>query len=156
MRKVVALVLGILGLFLLGCYSDDEYQFVQLRIQDYLSLPNREFETTGATAFHYPMILEKFSPQSNSYVLVNVANNLLVAERGSVSEQYNSIEAMLNDANDSYESRVGVILVETGNFRFSFDFLTLYPITDGDRISLYIDHSFTTASPEDFEFEVTE
>ena len=102
------------------------------------------------------MILEKFSPQSNSYVLVNVANNLLVAERGSVSEQYNSIEAMLNDANDSYESRVGVILVETGNFRFSFDFLTLYPITDGDRISLYIDHSFTTASPEDFEFEVTE
>ena len=185
MRKIVALLLSILGLFLWGCYSDDDYQFVQLRIQDSLSLENEKnyvvgdtiffelnfsryldedgfsnkldvFETTGALSFHYPMVLEKFSPQANGDTQIIVANNLIVEEKGRLVDDFNTLSALLNEEQDLYESRIGIILAETGNFRFSFDFFTLYPESNGDRIGLSITHNFTSINVEDFEFEVTQ
>ncbi|WP_289645140.1 hypothetical protein [Maribacter aestuarii] len=80
------------------------------------------FETTFALSFHYPMVLEKFSPQSNGYAQIKVANNLIVEEKGMLVDDFNTLCALFNEKQDLYESRIGIILAETGNFRFSFDF----------------------------------
>lgn len=185
MRKVLLPLIVVSGLFLFGCYYEDDYVFVDLQIQDALIFENEKsyvvgdtiffslrfsryleeegfsnkldvFETTGAQSFNYPLNLEKFSPQSNSYVFIEVANDLLVAQEGRIGNQNNTLEATLNEANDSYESSAGLILAETGNFRIFFDFFTLHPNTEGDRINLLINHSLSNTSLSDFEFEVTE
>lgn len=185
MKKGLLLLLIISSTVFYGCYSDDDSTFVDLQIEDALILENEKtyvvgdtiyfaldfsryleedgfsnrldiFETTGAASFNYPMVLEKFSSQSNAYVGVTVANGLVVESKRNLADNFNTIAAVLNPSQDLYESRIGVILAEPGDFRFSFDFLTLYPDYAGDRISLFISHRFTNFVPEDFEFEVTE
>ena len=89
------------------------------------------------------MILEKFSSQSNGYVQITVTDDLVVEAKGTLEDEFDTIAAVLNPVQDLYESRIGVILAEPGSFRFSFDFLTLYPNSVGDRIGLLISHSFT-------------
>ena len=165
--------------------DDDSNRYVLLTIEDALTIENEEnyvvgdtiffelkfnrylaeegydnlldvYESTNAEEFRYSFGLGKFSTFSNDYVNVNVASDYLFAEIGTVYRGfYNEAYAVLNAEKTQYESRIGVVLAETGEFRFDFGYLGINSAYNRDNVSIEIQN---TINPDNvkMEFIVTE
>lgn len=186
MKNIYKILVSVIGVFLFGCYSgNDDYKLVSLRIQDAFAIENEGnyvvgdtiffelnfsrylpepgysnlldiYESTDAIDFNYGFDLRKFSSLSNDYVYVAIDPSFVFAEKGKVFESFNQGTATLNEDQDRYESRVGIILVETGDFRFDFENPYIRSQYMADKVYLEIRHEFSTSSTINLEFIVTE
>ena len=119
------------------------------------------YETTNDTAFGYSFELEQYSEFSDSYRSVFIQEEFLLVNN--IDLDYYSyygteVTAVLNDAQDAYESRVGIILPETGVYRLNFEniyFRNGYGY-DNEVIHLDILHRFSDSATVALDFTVTE
>ncbi len=117
------------------------------------------FETTNDEAFGYSFGLEKFSEFSNNYTSVFIDEQFIIATKVDIDFYYYGgygVAAILNDTQDAYESRVGIILPEAGEYRLNLENVYFSNGYDNDVIHLDITHRFSEASTVDVEFSVTE
>lgn len=188
MKKVILCIILVFSLVFLGCYSDDDgdsFRFIQLEIEDAITLENESnyvvgdtiffelkfsryleergfsnlldiYETTDSDEFSYSFGVLKFSSFTNNFDRIAIDSDFIFIEKGIGFDGFSGTAAVLNQEQNEYESRVGLILQEAGNFRFDFEFITLFPEFVQGKVNLDIQHRFTTAQPEDFEFTVTE
>jgi hypothetical protein len=146
-------------------YSVGDTIFFELRFSRYL--PEDGFpelldiyQTTKSEDFAFSFGLEKFSELEDSFRQVNINEDFIIAEKKNLDIYYynnnHGTFVALNTAKDSYEAKVGVILVEDGLFQFNFNNLFIEsPFTD-DGVQVGIYHRFSTDEVLDVEFEVTE
>lgn len=184
MKKIVVIVFIILCTFFVACKYDDDGSYISLEIQDaivfennlnyvvgdtiffelsfsrYLDeqgFPNKldVYESSGADSFFYDFDLNKFSEQAGGFRRIDIADNLIFSEKGTVTG-FGGVSADLDDERANYESRVGIILAETGRFQLDLNFYSLRSSAySEDRVQIDIQHRFTGNQP-DFEFTVTE
>jgi len=114
------------------------------------------YETTGNEEFIYAFDLRKFSTLSNRFDRVNVDTQFLIAEKGNVYWETNRAGAVLNQEFDLYESKVGLILGEPGEYKLDPNNYFISGEYLPDKVSVQISHSFTDNDPEKFTFSVAE
>lgn len=185
MNRLLVALLSIFFLTLLGCISDDDSsRFVFLSVDDALTFQNNEnyivgdtifveinfsrylpeegyenlldvFESSGAETFYYDYRLSKFSELADGFQSVFVDPNFLFVEKGNIDD-FRGASIMLNVDKAQYESRVGLVLAETGRFKFDFEFLNMYSENySQDNVQIEIQNRFS-GTPPNFEFIVTE
>ncbi len=165
--------------------DDDDGRYVFLTTEDALTIDNQEnyvvgdtiffevkfsrylkeegfdnlldiYESTDAEEFRYSFGLGKFSNFSDDYENINIASDYLLAEKGTVYRGfYNEAQAVLNREKTQYESRIGIILAETGDFRFDFGYLGIYSESDYDNVIIEIQNNIDPDSLM-MDFSVTE
>jgi len=113
------------------------------------------YESTDSEEFSYALELQKYSTISDNYVFTEIASQFIFAEKGSVDGLY-WVNVQLNEAKDTYESRIGLILAEEGEYRLNSQFLELQSKWSFDKVSIEIAHLFSDKTEEDFEFIVSE
>lgn len=141
-------------------YTVGDTIFVELSFSRYLEEEGFSnlldvYESTDSEEFSYPLDLLKLSTISDSYVFTEIAPQFIFAEKGTIGEFY-GINAKLNEVKDMYESRIGIILVEAGEFRLNTQFLVLQSRGNYDKINIVISHLFIDKTEADFEFIVSE
>ncbi|AZQ60064.1 hypothetical protein EJ994_15120 [Maribacter sp. MJ134] len=141
-------------------YSVGDTIFVELNFSRYLEEEGFSnlldvYESTDSEEFFYPLELLKYSAISDSYVFTEIADRFIFAEKGTVEEFYGAT-ARLNDARDTYESRIGIILAEEGSYRLNSQFFDLQSKWNFDKVSIEIIHQFSDKTQEDFEFVVSD
>lgn len=185
MKKIYATLLIVICLIFVSCYSDDydSNRYVSLSIEDAIVFENNEdyvvgdtifldlnfsrylpeegfsnlldiYKSSGSEAFYYNYGFSKFSELSDGFRPISIDPSFLVAEKGNI-EDYRGASAVLNADQTGYESRIGLILAETGRFKFDYDFF--YIQSDNysrDFVQIEIQHRFT-GTPPNFEFTVT-
>lgn len=149
--------------------GDDYNSYISLKVEDPLTIENKTnyvvgdtlyfelqfsrylpeegysnlldiYESTQAEEFRYSFGLGKYSSFSNNYDNVNIAFDYLFAEKGSVFRDYNNeAYAVLNTEKTLYESRVGIILAEAGEYRLNFGYLNLNSINSADHVTIGIE-----------------
>lgn len=182
MRKLVLLNLGLLGLFLTGCVRDDDDNsyYPRLEIYDAFTFENEEnyqvgdtlffnlsfsryldeegydtkldiFESTNSKDFFYTTHFQKFSSFSDLYQGVYVGDDLYYSPNGTVNV------AQLNTSTNTYESQMGIILAEEGEYSISFDLVYINSGTSfySEDINLNI-INFSENTPETYYFTVGE
>lgn len=185
MKKLAILSLVIGCVLLSACNYDDDGRYLSLEIQDALIFENNQnyvvgdtiffelnfsryldetgfsnkldvFESSGAETFRYGFGLNKFSELSGGFSHVEVSNDFILAEKGEVLEGMSVAIAQLNQNQVEYESRIGIVLVESGLFELPFQnlFVTSYNYSD-DKIQIELVHSYSGEIPN-FQFTVSE
>jgi len=183
MKKLSISILIVACSFFVGCYYDDDGGYISLEIQDAITFENNlnyvvgdtlffelnfsryldeagftnkldVFESSGVDSFYYYYSLNKFSEQAGGFREIAVADEFVYAEKGTIRN--GGADAKLNPDMTVYESRVGIILVETGSFQLDFDFFRLNSFGySQDKVRIDIEHTFSSGINK-FEFEVTE
>ena len=190
MKKLYLFLFAGLWALLLGCSSTDDGSFVDLEIQDALVFENNEnysvgdtlyidfnfsryldeegfsnkldvFESSGIERFEsYGIRLLRFSESDNRFLIATIPPVSLFAEKGSLDD-FDTVSVELNMETAQYESRIGLILQETGRFSLSgLESLFLFERfseqnADEEKVRINIRHNFS-ADPPNFEFTVTE
>lgn len=164
--------------------DDDVYwDSVQLVIEDHLKVENNEnyivgdtlffeldfsrylpeegesnlldiYETSGANEFSYSFDLLKYSTFSESYQGLWLDDKYVIAEKG-IANYSSQVSVILNSGTNIYESRIGVILAEEGEYQLDFDYLNLYSGYTSDKPSVGIEHTITENNPLVLNFTVT-
>ncbi|WP_289060638.1 hypothetical protein [uncultured Zobellia sp.] len=121
------------------------------------------YETTDDEAFSYYFGLQQFSEFSNAYEDVYVDPEYIVTSGENTADNYPysnyAVTAILNEAENAYESNVGVILREGGAFRLDLSYVSFNNQSSyyrGEGVSLNIKHRFTNPDNAYLEFEVVE
>ncbi len=181
MKKSTVLVLGLLGLlFMMGCFSvdDDIIYYPRVDIYDAFTFENKEsykigdtiffdvsfsrfldengydnkldiYETTNSKKFFYTPFFQKFSTFSDSYEGVYVREGLLYSPNGAINV------AKLNTNTNIYESRMGIILVEEGEYAISFNSVSFHSYVPyfSENVDVYITN-FSDNTPKTYHFTV--
>ncbi|MBM1104863.1 hypothetical protein JQC67_01815 [Aurantibacter crassamenti] len=103
--------------------------------------------------------LSKYSELSDRYVQVPVSEDYVFAEKGEIIGQYNDINAVLNNEQTIYESRIGIILIEPGRFDIfgQSRFFNIFPVNVlQGKVHFSISHIFEDEVAERFTFTVKE
>ncbi|MFS4492465.1 hypothetical protein [Maribacter sp. 2308TA10-17] len=146
-------------------YNVGDTIFFDLRFSRYLAEegfdePVDIFETTKAEHFSFSFDFQKFSELENRFSPINIDEEFVVAEKRDLDTFYYyggyGTSVGLNEAQDSYETTVGIILVEDGLFRFDFDNIYIQSPYDFEQVQISIYHSFSVDGRLDTEFEVLE
>lgn len=114
------------------------------------------YETTGNEEFLYSFDVRKFSTLSNRFDRVNIDAQFLIAEKGNVYWETNNVGSVLNQSLDLYESKVGIILAEPGDYELDLKDIYISGEYQSDKVLLQISHRFTDNDPERFAFSVSE
>ena len=121
------------------------------------------FETTKDNQFAYSFNVKKFSDFSNTYVNVSIDPEYIITSGESPTDYffYNDYVtvAKLNEAEDAYESRVGVVLQEIGSFQLDLSFVYFrngFDYNNKESVDLDIRHRFTSPNDAYKKFEVVE
>ena len=118
------------------------------------------YETTDEEQFGYSFSFEKFSEQESGFRAVNIDPQFIIAEKNDITNNFYFSDlgtiATLNDAKDTYESRVGIILKEAGVFRFDFENTYFNTPYNYNKVQLGIWHGISDREAVDFEFSVIE
>ena len=185
MKIACFLVLSVVCTMFMGCFTEDDLgRYVNLNITDAIVLENRGnyvvgdtiflelkfsryldeegqtnkldiFESSSSESFSYYFEMSKFSKFSDSFQPIFISPDFVFAEEGSVDGSIFAT-AVLNANQDSYESRIGIVLAEAGRFRFNLDYFSIQ--NDNyvqDKVQIGIQHNFSDGAPNS-EFEVTE
>ncbi len=119
------------------------------------------YESTDEEQLLYTFGVSKYSDFSNRYESIAIDPALVLGPRfddanfsGSLFNSDMVVE--LNDTQDFYESRVGIVLVETGDFQLDLDFLTFDTYYFDNDVQVAIEHSFSNDSVINTEFTVVE
>jgi len=134
--------------------------YVDVKFSRYLDETNQAnkldiFKSSGSEAFRYDFRLNKFSTLSNDFQRISISPEFIFAEKGTLDD-FNSFRATLNPENDLYESRIGIILGETGIFRLELNFVA-FSSDNFSRDNVFIDiRNRFTQENMDFEFVVAE
>ena len=181
MKKSTVLILGLLGVFMIGCFpSDDDYFYLRVDIYDAFTFENEEtyqvgdtiffnlsfsryldedghdnkldiYETTSSKKFFYTPFFRKFSAFSDSYEWVSIRQDLFYSPNETINV------AKLNTSTNIYESQMGIILAETGEYSISFN--SVYISSSIPSYSENVDVNITNFSkntPETYYFIVKE
>ena len=178
-------ILIIVFLSLYGCQENDDGSRKFLEIQDAFIFENKQsyvigdtiyttlsfsryldeegfdnkldiFKSSGSDSFGYSIGLQKYSESSETFQFLPIDSSNFFAEIGTISD-LGYVTAVLNPSKTEYESRIGIVLLESG--RYKVDLLFPYLSSNGyqeDRVQIDILHRFTDSSQIGFEFEVTE
>ncbi|BFP39456.1 hypothetical protein FGF1_03010 [Flavobacteriaceae bacterium GF1] len=183
MKKSVVCILGLMGLTVIACFSgydDDYYHYPWITIADAFTFENEKnyqvgdtiiftlsfsryldedgydnkldiYETSNSKAFFYSPDFRKLSIFSNSYEGVFVKEELFYSPNETVNV------ARLNTGTNTYESRMGIILVEEGEYSLSFDAVNFNSNTPyySEHIEVNITN-FSKDTPETHYFRVGE
>lgn len=182
MRKLVLLILGLLGLFLIGCVRDDDDSsyYPRVEIYDAFTFENEEkyqvgdtlffnlsfsryldeegydnkldiYESTNSKEFFYTTNFQKFSSFSDLYQGVYIREDLYYSPNGTINV------AQLNTSTNTYESQMGIILPEEGEYSISFNLVYLSSGSPfySENINLNI-LNFSKNTPETYYFTVEE
>ncbi|CAM4127974.1 hypothetical protein ZORO111903_02265 [Zobellia roscoffensis] len=121
------------------------------------------YETTKDEEFGYGFDLQQFSEFSNSYEAVYIDSEYIITTGANIADYYYynnyGVAAQLNEAKDAYESKVGIVLVESGDFKLDFSnvyFRNEYDYYSNGKINLNIEHRFTDQTKGVLEFTVSE
>jgi len=178
----IHLVLLLVCIVFFGCYEDDDESRRTLSIQDAITFENEQnyvvgdtiyvtlnfsryldeegftnqldiYESSGSESFRYDFEVQKFSELAGGFQFVPVDSEFLFAEKGVVNE-FGGASAVLNEARTTYESRIGLVLAESGRFLLDFQFLNLSSTNfSEDRVQIEIQHFFVDNQPN-LEFTV--
>lgn len=165
-----------------ACTFDDDGRFISLTIQDAITIEKNQnlivgdtvfialsfsrfldeegfsnqldvYESTDSDAFRYDFQLQKFSELSDGFQPVQIASEFLFAENGAITN-FGGTTAVLNEDKTRYESRIGLVLAESGRFLLDFEFLNLSSTNfSEDRVQIDIQHFFVE-NQSNFEFTV--
>lgn len=163
--------------------DDDVYwDSVQLVIEDHLKVENTEnyivgdtlffeldfsrylpeagesslldvYETSGASEFSYSFNVSKYSAFSESYQDVWLDDKYVIAEKG-IADYSSEVSVILNSETNIYESRIGIVLAEEGEYQLDFDYLNLYSRYNEGKPSVRIEHIITETNPLVLNFTV--
>ncbi len=116
------------------------------------------YETSGATEFNYNFSLLKYSAFSESYQGIWWDEKFLVAEKGGKegSDYSSRVFAVLNTEKDVYESRIGLILAEEGEFKLDFEYLRLSATYNASKPSIELEHIISEENPLQLNFTVNQ
>ncbi|WP_291864985.1 hypothetical protein [Maribacter sp.] len=112
------------------------------------------YETSGVDEFSYNFEVRKYSAFSDDYVGVNIDEQYIIAEKGMIS-YYSQPAAILNNDTDMYESRIGVILIEEGDYQLDFDYMYISSVYNTDKPTVGINHTITKNNPLFLNFTVS-
>lgn len=112
------------------------------------------YETSGVNKFTYGFGMLKYSSFSDSYQGVSIDEKYLLSEKGSVNYA-GQVFTVLNSDTNMYESRIGIILVEEGEYQLDFSYLTLYSDYNPDKPSVGIEHIISEDQPLVLNFTVS-
>lgn len=145
MKKLAVPILGLLGVFMTGCFSgDDDYFYPRVDIYDAFTFENEGtykvgdtiffdlsfsryleedgydnkldiYETSSAEKFFYNPDFRRFSSFSDLYESVSIRQDLFYSPNETINV------AKLNTSTNIYESQMGIILVQTGKYSISFN-----------------------------------
>lgn len=186
MKKIYLILFAAVCILSFGCSFEDDGGNIFLEIEDALIFENNQnyvvgdtlyvelnfsryldeagfsnkldvLESSGSEDFHYDFSVNKFSELSNGFTRIDISPEFLFAEKGTVGVfGPTTATAQLNSAKTQYESRIGLVLVETGSFELDLRFLRIRSnVFSEDRVQIEIQHRFM-GIPPNFEFEVTE
>ena len=179
MKKSTVLILGLLGLFMTGCFPGDDYYFYpRVDIYDAFTFESKEnyqvgdtilfnvsfsryldedgyenkldiYETTSAKKFFYTPLFRKFSTFSDSYEGIYVREEFLYSPNGTINV------AKLNTGTNIYESQMGIVLAEEGEYSISFNDVNFHSDVPyfSENINLDITN-FSKNTPEAYYFIV--
>jgi len=184
-RLSLITIIGIL-FFNCTSYDDDSYYSpIYLQLQDALIFENNQnyvvgdtiflelnfsrylkeegytelldiYETTGAEQFLYDIDMSKFSTLANEYRFINVDSPFLISEKGNLFPDANRVGATFDQNTNMYESKVGIILAEEGEYKLDMDIIFISSDEPFDKIRLIIEHNFSNEDAERFTFSVTQ
>ncbi|UOY06197.1 hypothetical protein L0P88_20010 [Muricauda sp. SCSIO 64092] len=182
MKKSVVFIVGLMGLSVIGCFSgnDDYGYYPWIIISDAFTFENKEnyqvgdtiifnlsfsryldedgynnkldiYETSNSKAFSYYPDFRKLSAFSDSFEGVYIREGLLYSPNGTINV------AKLNTGTNTYESRMGIILVEEGEYSLSFNAVNLNSNTPyySENIEVNITN-LSENTPEAYYFKVEE
>ena len=180
MKKSTVLILGLLGLFMTGCFtSDDDYFYHRVDIYDAFTFENKENYQVGDTIFFnlsfsryldedgYDNKLDIYETTSSKkffYTLPffrkfsNFSDSYqgVYAREGLLYSPNGTINvAKLNTSTNIYESQMGIVLVEEGRYSISFNFVNFRPDIPyfSENIDLNITN-FSENTPKIYYFNV--
>jgi len=120
------------------------------------------FETSNSEEFGYSFGISKFSDFSNNFESVNIDEEFILGTRSANYSYFGygysnaNMAALLNENQEEYISKVGIVLVETGRFQLDFERVTLSTGYDFDTIGVEIEHLLSAESTLNTEFTVNE
>jgi len=183
MKNISISILVVVGYFLLGC-DRDKAPHIRLEVQDAFVFENNQnvvvgdtiffelnfsryldeegfankldvFESSGSDSFSYSFNINKFSEETGGFNRIQIDDEFVFAEKGT-NIGFRRATADLNQERTAYESRIGLIMVETGNFELDFEFTSLRSVDFlEDKVQLDIRHTFSNGMGK-FSFEVSE
>ncbi|MDO5971900.1 hypothetical protein Q4Q35_19025 [Flavivirga aquimarina] len=182
MKKLFVLIISLIGLFMIGCFSgDDDYGYSpSVAISDAFSFENEEnyqvgdtlffnlnfsryldedgydneldiYETSNSEEFFYNPDFRKFSSFSDLYESVSIRQELFYSPNETTNV------AKLNTGTNTYESQMGIILAEAGEYSISFNSVHI-----SSGIPYYSENvdvnitNFSKNTPETYYFTVEE
>jgi hypothetical protein len=186
MKKIYAILVIILCLIFVSCYSDDydSNRFISLSIEDAVIFDNDENYVVGDTIFvdlnfsrylpeeGFSNLLDIYESSGADIYYYNYGLNKFSElsngfQRVNIDSEFlfaekGSIDVferggvVLNADETLYESRIGLVLAEAGRFQFDFEFLNIYS-DNYSRDKVQIElRHGFTGTPPSFEFTVTE
>lgn len=119
------------------------------------------FETSGSEEFGYSFGISKFSTFSGNFEFVNFDSEFVLATRLQNTDYYGgrysgNVAALLNENRTEYVSKVGIILVEEGQYELDFDNIRFSTGYYENKVNIDIYHLMTSEKPLITEFTVTE
>ncbi|RKR15048.1 hypothetical protein CLV91_1130 [Maribacter vaceletii] len=140
-------------------YTVGDTLFFELNFSRYLPEDGQTtdldvYETSGVNKFTYGFGMLKYSSFSDSYQGVSINEKYLLSEKGSVNYA-SQVFTILNPDTNIYESRIGIILVEEGEYQLDFSYLTLYSDYNPDKPSVGIEHIISEDLPLLLNFRVS-
>ncbi|WP_298478985.1 hypothetical protein [uncultured Maribacter sp.] len=112
------------------------------------------YETSGVDEFTYSFGLLKYSAFSDIYEGVNIDDQYIIAEKGLIGD-YSQPSAILNSNKDTYESRIGIILKEEGEYQLDFDYMYISSAYNTDKPRVGLNHIISEANPLLLNFTVS-
>ena len=112
------------------------------------------YETSGANQFYYDFSFFKFSTLSEDYQWLPINEKFIVAEKGAL-EDSNQVSVIFNEETNMYESKIGIILAEEGEYQIDFNSLYLYGNNDPEKPTVQIENISTNDTPLLLEFTVS-
>ena len=143
-----------------GNYIVGDTLFFELNFSRYLPEEDKSnlldvYETSGAYEFTYNFGILKYSAFSGIYQGFRIDEEFLVAEKGDVDFS-NQISVIFNMETNIYESRIGIVLAEEGEYQLNFDYLNLISAYNSYNPSVNIEHTVTASNPLLLNFTVSQ
>lgn len=182
MKKSTVLILGLLGLFMVGCFpSDDGYFYHRMDIYDAFTFENQEKYQVGDTIF-FNLSFSRYLDEDGYDNKLDIYETTIskkffytapfFQKFSAFSESYERVYvreellyspngtikvAKLNTSTNIYESQMGIVLVEGGSYSISFNAVNFHSDIPyfSENINLDITN-FSKNNPETYYFIVEE
>lgn len=115
------------------------------------------YESTESEEFGFNFQMEQYSEFSQDYNWLFLDSQFILGKRLNAGYQADAIALTLNEEEDAYESRMGIVLSESGRFRLNLQNVTFFSGNDfyyDETVSIGVEHLFTHEEDALWEFTV--